>query len=212
MNGQNAPHEKHYRTSTFGVSITDRISLKNDRSLRACIDYRKLNSVSVKNTPAIPRTAESLNTLRDACILSTIDAGFWYSQMEINYWDKDKTTFTSQYDLYRFLQIPFSLKRAPSMFQPTMYAIMSMMRWQFTPVYIHDVSIFSRPVEEHFDHYGMYWVFCQDPACRWNWKFSSSPRTVSIISVTSYGLADLVYLQKRSVLFADYNTLRTWLN
>lgn len=63
-------------------------------------------------------------------------------------------TFTFHYGLYRFSRMPFSLKTAPSASLGTKNIILSMAKWQFALVYIDDIFITSRSVEEHLNHLG----------------------------------------------------------
>lgn len=65
---------------------------------------------------------------------------------------KDLTTFTSHFGLFRFLRMPFGLKNAPATFQRVMNIILSSVHWQFALVYLDDVIVFSKTLDEHFDH------------------------------------------------------------
>lgn len=74
---------------------------KKDESLRFCLDYRKLNALTVSSSYAIPRMDECIASLGDTLIFSTLDAnrGFW--QVEIDDADRDKQGFTSYHALFR---------------------------------------------------------------------------------------------------------------
>ena len=52
---------------------------KKDGSLRFCIDFRKLNSLTVKDSHPLPRICETLESLTGAAHYSTFDmnSGFW---------------------------------------------------------------------------------------------------------------------------------------
>lgn len=66
--------------------------------------------------------------------------------------DKDKTTFTSHCDIFRFLRMHFSLKNVPATLSRALDVIFSKVMWQYALVYTDDVIIYSRDVEEHFAH------------------------------------------------------------
>lgn len=125
---------------------------KKDGLLRLSIDYRKLNVVMVKDAYPIPRVDECLDPLGEVGIFSMFDARFGNWEIEIDDGDNDKTTFASHYGLYRFLRFQFGLKNALSSFQRAMYIIMSTGKWHFALVYLENVDIFFRSLEENMDH------------------------------------------------------------
>ncbi len=74
---------------------------KPDGMLRFCVDYRKLNAITVRDTYPIPRMDECIDSLGSAKIFSTLDcnSGFW--QIPIGEKDRDKTAFVWHSRLYR---------------------------------------------------------------------------------------------------------------
>merc|ERR1711893_508970 len=57
---------------------------KKDGSLRYCIDYRKLNAVTRKDSYPLPRIDDSLDTLKDAKYFTTLDLASGYWQIELS--------------------------------------------------------------------------------------------------------------------------------
>ena len=66
---------------------------KKDGSMRMCINYRSLNTVTVKNKYPLPRIDDLLDQLRKAKFFSKIDLRSGYHQMKIRPSDIPKTTF-----------------------------------------------------------------------------------------------------------------------
>ncbi|CAF4313370.1 unnamed protein product, partial [Didymodactylos carnosus] len=68
---------------------------KKDGTLRFCIDFRKLNEVTVKDTYPIPRIDDTLDALKGAKYFSTLDlsSGFW--QVELDEGSKEKAAFVT---------------------------------------------------------------------------------------------------------------------
>ena len=123
---------------------------KSDGSLRFCVDYRKLNAMTVRDTYPLPRMDECIDSLGDAKIFSTLDCNSGYWQVPIHPEDKEKTTFTSHAGTYCFNRMPFGLMNAPATFQRTLDVLLNKYNWKSCLVYLDDVIIFSEDIETHF--------------------------------------------------------------
>ena len=117
--------------------------------IRFCVDYRRLNERAVKDVYPIPRMDDCLESLGDATVFSTLgcNAGYW--QIRVAAEDRDKTMFTSHTGLFRYLRLPSGLVNAPASFQRALDIILSGLLWKTGPVYLDDVLVFSRSVEDH---------------------------------------------------------------
>ena len=73
---------------------------KPDGSLRFCVDYRKLNEITVKDTYPLPRMDECLDSLGEARYFTTLDANSGYWQVPIREGDQNKTSFTCNEGTY----------------------------------------------------------------------------------------------------------------
>jgi hypothetical protein len=76
------------------------------------IDYRALNSQTVKNRYALPRINELLDRLYDAKIFIKLDLTSRYYQIAITLSDRYKTAFRTRYSYYEFNIMLFSLTNA----------------------------------------------------------------------------------------------------
>ena len=125
---------------------------KPDGSMGFCVDYRKLNAVTVKDTYPLPRMDECLDSLGDTKVFSALDAISGYWQMPIPESDRAKTALSCHSGLYRFSKMPFGLTNAPATFQRAMDMLLSPFRWKSCLVYLDDIIIFSKSWEEHIVH------------------------------------------------------------
>jgi Reverse transcriptase (RNA-dependent DNA polymerase) len=90
---------------------------KSDGLLRFCVDYRRLNAITIPETYPLPRMDECIDSLGDAAVFTTLDCNSGYWQIPVHPRDRDKTTFTSHYGLYQFRRLTFGLQNAPATFQ-----------------------------------------------------------------------------------------------
>ena len=123
---------------------------KKDGSLRFCIDFRKLNSLTVKDSHLLPCICETLESLAGAAHYSTFDmnSGFWQVPMDKE--SKQYTAFTlGSMDLYECESMPFGLCNAPPTFQRLMQNCLGELNLTYCLIYLDDVIVFSDTPEEH---------------------------------------------------------------
>lgn len=125
---------------------------KSDGTWRFCVDYLRLNAVSVKDTYPLQRMDECIDSLGNATVFTTLDANWGYWQIPVQQEDRDKTAFVCHSGLYRFNWMPFGLTKAPASFQRALDILLSRFKWKTCLVYFDDIIIFSRSRAEHLEH------------------------------------------------------------
>ena len=63
--------------------------------------------------------------------------------------DADKTTFLTRRGAFKFKVMPFGLTAAPATFQRLMDAVMSGVNFAICLIYLDDIIVFSKSLEEH---------------------------------------------------------------
>ena len=125
---------------------------KKDGSLRFCINFRRLNTLTVKDSHLLPRICETLESLAGAAHYTTIDmnSGFWQVPMDEE--SKQYTAFTlGSMGLYECKSMPFRLCNTPPTFQRLMLNSLGELNLTYCFISLDDVIIFSRTEEEHLE-------------------------------------------------------------
>jgi hypothetical protein len=125
---------------------------KKDKELRLCVDYRLLNAVTIKNKYPLPRIDILFDQLEGAQVFSKIDLRSGYHQIKICAEDTPKTSFTTRYGLVEYLVMSFGLTNAPAHFMYLMNSVFMPELDKFVMVFIDDILIYSRSMEEHEEH------------------------------------------------------------
>ena len=122
---------------------------KKDGGIRFCVDYRQLNSVTIKDAYPLPQISDTLESLAGAKFFSTLDLASGYWQVGMHPDDQHKTAFASHRGLFEFKVLPFGLCNAPATFERLMEFALAGLIGTSCLVYLDDIVVFSRTFEEH---------------------------------------------------------------
>ncbi|GES76231.1 enzymatic polyprotein, putative [Rhizophagus clarus] len=136
--------------SPWASSVT--LAKKKTGNYRFCVDYRKLNAVTITDAYPLLRIDELLEKYRTAKWFTSLDLAAGFHQVEMVEEDKEKTVFICSKGLYEYNVMPFGLKNAPGTFQRLMNEILSEYIGEFVVVYIDNIMIYSKSFKEHMEH------------------------------------------------------------
>jgi transposase InsO family protein len=125
---------------------------KKDKTLRFCIDYRRLNAITMKDAFPLPRIDEIFDQLADAMYYTKFDFKSGYFQVPLSKEDRPKTAFSTRDNHYQFTVLPQGITNGPATFQRVINHILGPTRWKYALAYIDDVIIYSQTFEEHVSH------------------------------------------------------------
>ncbi len=125
---------------------------KKDSTYRFCVDYRRVNRVTVQNAAPLPHMQDVLEALEGSQVFTTLDlrAGYW--QMSVRPRDRPKTAFITHMGLYQFRKVPFGLCNAPAKFSQLMTQVLGDAQYKHCIAYLDDVVIYSKSFQDHMRH------------------------------------------------------------
>ena len=132
---------------------------KKDGTLRFCVDYRKLNSLSQADAYPMPRIDELIDQLGQAKYVTTLDLTRGYWQVPVAVKAREKTAFVTPFGLYQFRMMPFGLQGAPATFQRMMDQLLRGLEG-YAAAYL-DLVIYSNSWEEHLVHLEVFDRLCK---------------------------------------------------
>jgi hypothetical protein len=142
-NGRIRPSKSPFGAPVFFIK-------KKDGSLRLVQDYRKLNTVTIKNSYPLPLISDILNRLRGAKYFTKLDLRWGFNNVRIKEGDEYKAAFRTNRGLYEPLVMFFGLCNSPATFQTMMNDILENLIHQgCTVCFMDDILTFNKTLPEH---------------------------------------------------------------
>ena len=124
---------------------------KKDGTIRLCIDYRKLNVVTVPDKFPIPNLSDSLFGLYGTKFFTRLDLVRGYYQLPIDKASRSYTAFSTPRNHWQFKRLSFGLRNAPSAFQREIQAVLSSLPSNKVIAYIDDILVMGNSYDEHLN-------------------------------------------------------------
>lgn len=90
---------------------------KKNGSLRVCLDFRKLNEVTVPDNYPLPRIDSIIEQIGGSKYFTSLDMANGYLQLRLDAESSDKCGFITENKVYAYTHLPFGLRSAASYFQ-----------------------------------------------------------------------------------------------
>ena len=129
------------------------VAKKNTDVLRWCVDYRRLNEVTIKDTFPLPNINDNLNKLAGAKYYTSLDALGAYHSIKIHPESREYTAFCCPEGSYMYKKMPFGMSNSACAYSRLIHMALSTLGAQdFALAYLDDILVYSKTIEEHVIH------------------------------------------------------------
>ena len=125
---------------------------KKSGEIRLCVDFRKLNAISIRDSFPLPRIEEALQAVQAAVWFTSFDLAQGYLQMAMEEADIPKTAFRAgSSGLFEFTRMPFGLTNAGASFCRLMEMVIGDQQFVTLLFYLDDICIFANSADQMLD-------------------------------------------------------------
>ena len=125
---------------------------KKTSEIHLCVDFRKLNAISIRDSFPLPCVEEALQAIQAAVWFSSFDLAQGYLQMAMEEEDIEKTAFRAgSSGLYEFTHMPFVLTNTGTSFCRLMEMCIGDQQYITLLFYLDDICIFAETADQMLD-------------------------------------------------------------
>ena len=125
---------------------------KKNGKTRFCVDYRRLNEITLKDSFPLPNIEDSLSRLAHSTVFSGIDGTGAYHVVSVREEDREKTAFATPWGLYQFKRMPFGLCNAPATYCRLVARVLEGIPSSVAIPYLDDTCVHSATFPEHLQN------------------------------------------------------------
>ena len=125
---------------------------KKNGTLRLCVDYRKLNNITIKNRYSLFNISELQNRLQEVMYFIKLDLRGAYNLIRMKAGEEWKTAFRTRYGHYEYTMMSFELINASTTCQEMINDALRQHLDIFVIVYLDDILVFFKIMKLHVNH------------------------------------------------------------
>lgn len=144
--------KKFIRKSQSSTEYSILFILKKNEKLRLCVNYRKLNDITIKNRYSLSNISELQDRLFKTKYFIKSDLRDEYHLIRMKKEEKWKTAFRTRYDHYEYTIMSFELTNVSTTFQHLINDTLQKYLDIFVIAYLNDILIYSKTLKKHVEH------------------------------------------------------------
>ncbi len=125
---------------------------KKDKSLRFCVDYRKLNALIKRDHYSLSLIDEILARIQESKYLIRLNIIVAFNKLRMHSDSKDLTIFIIFFNSYKYHVMLFKLTNELTFYQHYMNDVLFEYLHQFCQIYLNDIIIYSKILKKHKWH------------------------------------------------------------
>ncbi len=122
---------------------------KKNGKIRWCVDYRKLNDITLKDSYPIPCIEDNLARLSRAKIFSCLDGSGAFHVIDVRPQDRPKTAFSTPWGSFQYRRMPFGLTNGPASYSRLVQLALDGIPPSVAMPYLDDIIVTSTTPQEH---------------------------------------------------------------
>lgn len=134
------------------VLLVSKRDAKDNKDVRVCVDFRKVNNVTENQKFPMPDLEEELSKMNGAKVFSTLDIYSAFHQIELRESDREITAFQTANKKYQFKRMPFGLKASPITWQRFIVAALGDLLNNGNMAYMDDILSYNSTIPLHVEN------------------------------------------------------------
>ena len=131
------------------ILVKKKLDNSGVQKYRIVVDFRKLNDATIDEVFPLPNINEILDRLGNCTMFSVIDLTQGFYQIPLSQDSREFTAFSTLEGHWEFKRMTMGMKQSPAIFQKLMTNVLSGLTPLKVMVYLDDILIFSRSLNEH---------------------------------------------------------------
>ena len=125
---------------------------KKNKKLRLCVNYRKLNIITIKNKYSLSNIEKLQNHLIRVKWFIKLDLCEAYNLVRIKEDNEWKTAFRTRYEIYKYQIMLFGLTNTFATYQTLINDILIKYLDIYAVIYLNNIFIYSENLKNHQEH------------------------------------------------------------